>query len=163
MNKVTLRRRLSDWFRRDSGSTRLTYSAQTDPDEDAIEAVRRGLVAYNEQFTGPQPQTKVGCFARDESGRVVAGAHGTIGWGWLYIERLWVEENLRGKGVGTQVMARLERLALAQGVFRFHVGTTSFQALDFYIQQGYEVYAQLEDNPPGFTDYMLKKIIDLEP
>ena len=84
------------------------------------------------------------------------------GWGWLYIERLWVDEALRGQGVGTRVMARMERVALAEGVHRFQVGTTSFQALDFYIKQGYEVFAQLEDHPPGCTDYMLKKVIDLE-
>lgn len=163
MRKVTLRRRLSDWFRRDNGQLRLIYQAGLQPLEEEVEAVRRGLTAYNEQFTANSDRVPVGCFARDETGRVIAGAHGIIGWGWLYTERLWVDEPLRGRGVGTEVLARLERAALAQGVHRFHVSTTSFQALDFYIRQGYEVYAQLEDNPPGYTDYYLKKLIDLEP
>lgn len=163
MKKVTLKRRLSDWFRRDDGYLRLTYKAAVEPGDDEIEAVRKGLVAYNEKFTGEIPQVPVGCFARDETGRIVAGAHGKMMWGWLYTERLWVDESLRGKGIGSEVLARLERMALAEGIHRFHVGTTSFQALDFYIKQGYEVFAQLEDHPPGYTDYSLKKVIDLAP
>ncbi|MEM8546963.1 MAG: GNAT family N-acetyltransferase [Pseudomonadota bacterium] len=163
MTKISLRRRLSDWFNRDDGRVRVNYLAYPNPSEADVEAVRRGLSRYNEKFTSNAPQQRLGCFARDEANRIVAGAHGTITWSWLYIERLWVEEALRGRGVGTEVLARLERLALSEGVFRFHVGTTSFQALDFYLKQGYEVYAQLEDNPPGYTDYSLKKIIDLNP
>lgn len=163
MKKITLKRRLSDWFRRDDGFMRLTYKAGTEPLDDEIGAIQSGLVAYNEQFTGVMPQIPVGCFARDEAGRIVAGAHGKLLWGWLYTDRLWVDEQYRDKGVGSEVLARLERTALAEGIQRFHVGTTSFQALDFYIKQGYEVYAQLEDHPPGYTDYSLKKVIDLAP
>ena len=163
MNKITLRRRVSDWLKREKRNVRLTYNAGNDPQAEDIEAVRRGLTAYNEKYTGDTPRQAIGCFARDESGRIVAGAHGTITWGWLYTERLWVDEPLRGLGVGAEVLARLERVALAQGVHRFHVGTTSFQALDFYLKQGYEVFAQLEDHPPGHTDYQLKKLIELNP
>ena len=161
--KITLRRRLSDWLRSGGSQPKLTFDATLDPNAEDVEAVARGLRAYNNQFAGALNERKLGCFARDETGRVVGGAHGHVVWSWLYIERLWVESDLRGAGVGAQVLARIERLALAEGVFRFHVQTTSFQALDFYRKQGYEVYAELEDNPPGFTDYSLKKRIELNP
>ncbi|MEO1596680.1 MAG: GNAT family N-acetyltransferase [Pseudomonadota bacterium] len=160
---VTLRRRLSDWLRGNRSRTSLSYEAGEDPADDDIAAVQRGLASYNERFMGASPQIRVGAFARDETGRIVAGAHGTVTWGWLYVERLWVDEALRGDGVGTEVLARLERAALAHGVFRFRVDTASFQALDFYIKQGYDVFAQLEDSPPGHTDYYLKKRIELNP
>ncbi|MEL7296177.1 MAG: GNAT family N-acetyltransferase [Pseudomonadota bacterium] len=163
MTRVTLKRRLSDWLRRDDGFTRLSYRAGTDPVTAEIGAVSTGLTSYNVQFTENKPEIPVGCFARDESGRIIAGAHGKLSWGWLYTERLWVDEAYRGKGVGTEVLARLERVALAEGIHRFHVGTTSFQALDFYLKQGYEVFAELPDCPPGHTDYQLKKVIDLTP
>lgn len=161
--RVTLRRRLSDWLRGERSRASLSYEAGEDPSAEDIAAVQRGLASYNEQFTGDAPQVRLGAFARDEAGRIVAGAHGTITWGWLYVERMWVDESLRGKGVGTEVLARLERAALAQGVFRFRVDTASFQALDFYLKQGYEVFAQLEDSPPGHTDYFLRKRIELNP
>ena len=154
---------MSDWLKRDDGFMRLSYRAGTDPSDSEIDAIKVGLNAYNSEHTENPPIVPVGCVARDEAGRIVAGAHGNITWGWLYIERLWVDESLRGKGIGTEVLARLERTALGQGVHRFHVGTTSFQALDFYRKQGYEIYATLEDMPPGHTDYALKKIIELTP
>ncbi|MEL7311580.1 MAG: GNAT family N-acetyltransferase [Pseudomonadota bacterium] len=161
--KITLRRRLSDWLRRGDGKPKLKFAAVLDPSSEDIDAVARGLRAYNNQFAGPLNERKLGCFVRDETDRIVGGAHGHVIWSWLYIERLWVESDLRSRGVGAEVLARLERLALSEGVFRFHVQTTSFQALDFYRKQGYEVYAELEDNPPGFTDYSLKKRIELNP
>lgn len=161
--RVTLRRRLSDWLRGERSRASLSYVAGEDPADDDIAAVQRGLASYNERYTGDAPQVRLGAFARDGAGRIVAGAHGTVTWGWLYVERLWVDEALRGGGVGTEILARLERAALARGVYRFRVDTASFQALDFYIKQGYEVFAQLEDSPPGYTDYFLKKRIELHP
>lgn len=161
MTKIKLRRRLSDWLRRPGSKSALRYEAVPHPDRADVEAVRRGLVAYNEQFTGEVPQVPVAAFVRDNTGRVRGGATGYLGWGWLYVERLWVDEDLRGQGVGSELMARIERLALAEGITRFQLGTTSFQALDFYKGIGYEVFAELEDHPPGFTDYFLKKTIDL--
>lgn len=161
--RVTLRRRLSDWLRGGRTRASLNYEAGEDPAHDDVAAVQRGLASYNERFTGDAPQVRLGAFARDATGRIVAGAHGTITWSWFYVERLWVDESLRGGGVGTEVLARLEREALARGVYRFRVDTASFQALDFYVKQGYEVFAQLEDSPPGYTDYFLKKTIDLNP
>jgi hypothetical protein len=38
-----------------------------------------------------------------------------------------------------------------------HLETTSFQALDFYLKNGYEVFGQLEGKPAGHTWYYLKK------
>ena len=42
------------------------------------------------------------------------------------------------------------------GVHRAYLETTDFQALDFYVGLGYEVFAQLENQPPGHTCYYMK-------
>lgn len=160
MENLSLKRRLSDWLGGDK-SSKLKIDALENPLHEDCEAIRRGLVVYNEQFTGAAPQTPVGVFLRDETARIRGGATGYLGWGWLYTERVWVEESLRGKGLGSKIMAHLERLALSQGIYRFQTATTSFQALDFFRKNGYDVFAELEDYPPGHTDYSLKKVIDL--
>ena len=161
MTRLALKRRLSDWLVRRRRRSDLAFEATENPEPSAVESVRRGLVAYNDSRIGPSPYVPVGVFVRDTTGRVRGGATGHINWGWLYVERLWVDEEFRGRHVGTELMMRLERLALDRAVNRFQVGTTSFQALDFYRKMGYEVFAELPDHPPGHTDYFLKKIIDL--
>ncbi len=159
MGDLTLRRRLSDWLVRQRRRSDLAFEATESPDASAVEAVRRGLAAWNDSQIGPSPHVPVGVFVRDPTGRVRGGATGYVGWGWLYVERLWVDEEFRGRHVGTELLMRLERLALDRGVNRFQVGTTSFQALGFYQKMGYEVFAELADHPPGHTDYFLKKYV----
>lgn len=161
MARLTLRRRLSDWLVRRRRRADLRFEAMEHPDASAVEAVRRGLVAYNDSKIGPSPHIPVGVFVRDATGRVRGGATGHIGWGWLYVERLWVDGEFRGRHVGTELMMRLEQLALDRGINRFQVGTTSFQAVAFYEKMGYEIFAELPDHPPGHTDYFMKKFISL--
>ncbi len=161
MGELTLKRRLSDWLVRRRRRSDLVFEAVEDPDASAVEAVRRGLAAWNDSQIGPTAHVPVGVFVRDPTGRVRGGATGHVGWGWLYVERLWVDEEFRGRHVGTELMMRLERLALDRDVNRFQVGTTSFQALGFYEKMGYEVFAELADHPPGHTDYFLKKYVAL--
>lgn len=160
MTKLTLKRRMSDWLRGTRASA-LHFEAMENPPEESCQAVYRGLVAYNQQFIGVMDHTPVGSFVRDDTGRIRGGATGKIGWGWLTLDLLWIDENLRGTGVGSRLLAQIERLALKRGIYRFKVSTASFQALDFYKTNGYELYATLEDHPPGHTDYSLKKVIDL--
>lgn len=162
MARLTLRRRLSDWLGGANRPSRLSYEATDAPDENAVKAVERGLQAYNAQYIGEHAgHLPLAVFVRDSTGRVRGGATGYIGWAWLYVERLWVDEALRGRGVGSKLLLDIEREALDRGVFRFQLGTASFQAREFYEKNGYEVFAELPDHPPGHVDYFMKKIVDL--
>jgi hypothetical protein len=53
-------------------------------------------------------------------------------------------------------MDRAEAEALAMGVNRVYLESTDFQAVGFYKKRGYQVFAQLEDQPPGHICYYLK-------
>jgi hypothetical protein len=53
----------------------------------------------------------------------------------------------------------MEQCAQGKGITNYHLETTSFQALPFYQKQGYEVFGQLPDMPPGHISYFLKKQI----
>lgn len=88
---------------------------------------------------------------------VLGGILGEIKWGWLHIEGLWVDDAIRQAGWGARLLGVMEQYAQSQGITNFHLETTSFQALPFYQQQGYEVFGQLPDMPPGHVSYFLKK------
>jgi len=92
---------------------------------------------------------------RDGEGSLVGGLDGVIGWAWLFVDSLWVHEELRGCGFGRELLARAERFAATRGCHSAWLDT--FQARGFYERFGYAVFASLEDYPPGQTKYFLRK------
>ena len=131
---------------------------QDNPDADETEFVYAQLRQHNLAHTGQLPRKSLHLFAYGPDRGVVGGLFGDIGWGWLHIDILWVDETCRHQGLGGNLLERAEAEALALGIDRGYLETTSFQARPFYEKMGYEVFAQLEDQPPGHTCYYLKKI-----
>jgi len=80
-----------------------------------------------------------------------------IKWGWLHIDWLWIDERIRKEGWGGRLLATMEQYAGSKGIINVHLETTSFQALPFYQKQGYTVFGELPDMPPGHITYFLKK------
>ncbi len=102
---------------------------------------------------------EVAVFLRDDNGAIIGGAYGELGWDWLYVDLLWVAESVKGRGDGRRVLGAIEQYALQQGVNRVHLATTSFQALGFYHHVGYRLFGVVEDRPPGYLFYFLRKSI----
>ncbi|MGR5160198.1 GNAT family N-acetyltransferase [Vibrio owensii] len=127
------------------------------PNEEDFEALKLGLNSFNERFTGSLYREKVAAFVKDDSCQVVGGILGEVKWGWLHVEGLWVSESVRSKGLGSKLLTHLEKFALSKGISNFRLETTSFQALDFYKKQGYTIFGELDDMPPNYTSYFLKK------
>lgn len=89
---------------------------------------------------------------------IIAGINSLIyHWGILYINVLFVDEQHRGKKLGSQLLEYVEKNAIAIGAYLSHLDTFDFQAKDFYIKQGYEVFGILEDCPKGHNRYYLRK------
>lgn len=127
------------------------------PQDDDFEALRTGLNGFNEAVTGQLLRERIASFIKSEDDVVLGGILGEIKWGWLHIEGLWVDGSIRQGGWGTRLLGAMEQYALSQGITNFHLETTSFQALPFYQKQGYSVFGELPDMPPGHVSYFLKK------
>jgi GNAT superfamily N-acetyltransferase len=88
---------------------------------------------------------------------VLGGVLGHV-WGqWLHIAILWLAEPVRGQGYGRQLLLAAEAYGREQGCQHVELATFSFQARPFYEKLGYEVFATLEDYPPGHRKYFLRK------
>jgi len=140
----------------------LPLIVEDQPDADDLVIVRQGLNTYNMTFGFP-PVTELATFVRDESGNAVGGAYGELGWGWLYIDLLWLDESRRGQGEGARLIYTLEQAALVRGVEHIHLATTSFQALPFYHSIGYRLFGTLENRPPGWNYYYLRRQVQFDP
>lgn len=75
----------------------------------------------------------------------------------LFIEFLFVDEHHRHSGIGKQLLQQAELEGKHLGAKLVHLDTFDFQAKDFYIKNGYEVYGVLRDCPPGHKRYYMKK------
>lgn len=96
----------------------------------------------------------------DDKGKIIAGCVARIYcWNVAYIDTLWVNEKYRGTGLGTKLLAEVEKTAKDKGSYLIHIDTFDFQAKEFYEKQGYEVFGTLEDCPKGHCRYYLKKTI----
>jgi len=101
-------------------------------------------------------------FIRDRQDRVVGGIVADLFGGWAYISLPWIDEPLRNRDLGTRLVTMLEQEALRLGCNHAHLDTYSFEARPFYEKLGYELFATLEDYPPGHCKYFLKKTLGRE-
>jgi GNAT superfamily N-acetyltransferase len=126
------------------------------------QVVEDGLGLYNVAVTGFAEYYPVSIFLKDAHDAVLGGVLGHI-WGqWLRIAILWVAEAVRGQGYGRQLLLAAEAYARERGCQHVQLSTFSFQARPFYEKHGYEVFATLEDCPPGHREYFLRKALAAE-
>ena len=93
-------------------------------------------------------------FKREENGNLIALLHAQQVLENIHIKALVVEPNYQKQGLGASLLAELEEKAMAEGVSSITLSTKSYQAKDFYLKQGYEIYASLADVPQkGITKY----------
>jgi len=93
-----------------------------------------------------------------EEGDILGGIVGEFCWNWLEIQYLFVEEEHRKSGYGRILIRELEKMAIERECDFIKLDTLSFQALGFYLKEGYEIYGTIE-NAGGHTHYYLKKDI----
>ena len=77
--------------------------------------------------------------------------------GCLKVSDLWVCENERCRGQGSELLEAAEDGARARGCRRAILDTHSFQAPAFYQKRGYRIVSTMEDFPPGHRTYTLVK------
>ncbi|MFS0634922.1 GNAT family N-acetyltransferase [Mesobacillus foraminis] len=100
---------------------------------------------------------EISLFLREEDGKVRGGLLGEIVWNWLEIHTLMVDEDIRKSGYGTKLLAEAEKIAIEKKCDFIKLDTLSFQALEFYEKNGYQVYGTLDHVGRHFKHYYLKK------
>ncbi len=131
--------------------------------EKDIQCVNEKLTKFNNQHA-PFTQSSVDIFfnyhVKDSNGDIIAGINSIMyAWGIVFIGILFVDEAHRAKGLGIKLLKHVENEAKKNGGYLALLDTFDFQAKDFYIKAGYEVFGTVHDCPPGHTRYhMLKRL-----
>jgi ribosomal protein S18 acetylase RimI-like enzyme len=137
----------------------VSIQQQDEPSSEDTTYVSRHFREYNDDLAGSFPSKTIHLFAYAEDGQIVGGLFGDVSWGWLHVDVLWVDERYRHLGIGSELMDRSEAEAKALGARNAYLETTDFQALEFYTKRGYQVFAQLPDQPPGHVCYYVRKVM----
>lgn len=134
---------------------KIIYQAQPDPG--IIQRLSQGIAEYAIQKTTHKPIEPFAFLVVDETNRIIGGCNGSIGYGWVYVDQLWVDEALRGSGYGTTLMKKAEELGKQRGCLSAAVNTMEWEALEFYKKIGYHVEFERKGLLPNATFYMLRK------
>jgi GNAT superfamily N-acetyltransferase len=119
-----------------------------------------GLKEYNRPFIGGIGWGELAVYVRDDSGKMTGGLIAKCRGDWLSIDYLWVSDEERGSGLGSQIMQAAEDEARARGCLHALVDTFSFQALPFYQKKGYQLQMTLDDFPvKGIQRHYLSKAL----
>ena len=65
--------------------------------------------------TFPSEFERFALLLRDDAACLKGGVSGVIYCDWLHVDGLWVDDGLRHRGIGTELMKRAESHAVARG------------------------------------------------
>ncbi len=128
-------------------------------DDPPWDIIGGGLTDFNTAQAGDDQGENLCFVLENPEGEIIGGVIGATYWDWLYINLMWVREDLRGHGFGRQLLAMAETEARERGAKHAYLDTFSFQAPAFYKKAGYKEFGRLEDFPTGHTRFFLTKAL----
>ena len=103
--------------------------------------------SYNRSKREAAESEPLNIYVEDDSGELMAGLVGETFGNWLEIEYLFVKEDIRGQGIGSQLLQQAESEAKKRNCRFAFVNTYQFQAPAFYQKHGYKEVFTLKDYP----------------
>ena len=111
------------------------------------QVIRDLIRSYNRSKREAAESEPLNLYIEDDSGEIMAGLVAETFGNWLEIEYLFVKEDLRGQGIGSQLLQQAESEAKKRNCRYVFVNTYQFQAPAFYQKQGYKEVFTLKDYP----------------
>ena len=103
--------------------------------------------SYNRSKREAAESEPLNLYVEDDRGELMAGLVAETFGNWLEIEYLFVKEDLRGQGIGSQLLQQAESEAKKRNCRYVFVNTYQFQAPAFYQKRGYKEVFTLKDYP----------------
>ena len=135
----------------------LTINYIENPEESAWGIIGRGVGSFNKEQAGDNQFQRLCYVLQTPDQVIVGGILAEVYFGWLYIDLLWVKQDLRSQGHGGGLLEMAEDHGRRLGAKQAYLDTFSFQAPDFYQNRGYQVFGELKDFPTGHQRYFMTK------
>ena len=126
--------------------------------------IERGLRRSLSEALPQSANISITLAAQAACGDVVGGLAASVSYGWMHIEQLWVADEYRDAGIGSDLLKRAERRARAEGCHGAWLDTSNPRARNFYDQRGFEAFGELANEgleiPTGHRRWFMKKRLD---
>ena len=131
-------------------------TAERDPRAEV--ALQAGLVEYNTKIFRPSDRATLDIVVYDDqSCEPVGGLLGHTSFGLFFFDLFYLPETLRGRGLGSRILALAEVEARRRGCSATFVYTVTFQAPEFYERHGYRRFGEIACPPDGATRVFFSK------
>jgi GNAT superfamily N-acetyltransferase len=115
-----------------------------------LAVISDALDRFNIERTGIDDRTPLAVLVRSpETHQVIGGLTGRTSLGLFFVDLLFLPPELRGSGLGAEILRRAEHEARARGCRTAVLYTISFQAPGFYQKQGWTHLGEVPCDPPG--------------
>lgn len=121
------------------------------------EVLYHGISERAFQAKGLSPIRPFSIFIKDQKEQVLGGASGTLFYGSLYVDSLWVDETLRNQGWGKKLMYEAEKIGREHGALFVTLNTMDWEALPFYQKLGYSIEFTRTGYEKDSKMFMLRK------
>lgn len=91
--------------------------------------------------------------------QVFGGASGTLFYGSLYVDSLWIDKTLRHQGWGKKLMCEAEKIGKENDALFVTLNTMDWEALPFYQKLGYSIEFVREGYEKNSKMFMLRKTL----
>ena len=115
----------------------LDWKLTTDPDAADVAIVNEGVLSFGRSLALGGNARPLACFVRDD-GALVAGGVGRTEFNRLFVTSLWVAEDRRCRGLGTELLARMEHEAAQSGCTSSMIETMNDRVARMYARHGYK-------------------------
>jgi ribosomal protein S18 acetylase RimI-like enzyme len=89
--------------------------------------------------------------------QVIGGVTGYSVWNWFYVSLIGVDATHQGNGFGKKLLSMVEEEALKRKCCGIWLHTMSFQAPEFYENNGFQVFGDMDDCPIEHKRIFYKK------
>lgn len=121
-----------------------------------IQIIRNGMVASVEHKLGENAKF-FSIFLKDNQGDIQGGIIAWLFCESVYIDIIWIQENLHNQDYGTKLLTAAEEEAIKLGYKYSTLDTFSFQAEGFYLKNGYQRMGEIKNYMANHSKISLRK------
>ncbi|MDH6118415.1 GNAT family N-acetyltransferase [Kitasatospora sp. GAS204B] len=125
---------------------------------DDLAMISNALDTFNLEATGVFDRRPLAVLVKDpQTGAVLGGLTGRTSLGLLFVDLFHLPAELRGRGIGSEVLRLAEEEGRRRGCRGAVLYTITFQAPEFYQRHGWEVFGEMPCDPPGASRVFMRK------